>query len=279
MADPVKNMFTALFRALKGEKTLQLGTTRTEPKLADSNQPDDTGFDVSEHPFHSPPEEKSLDNEAEMSWSGALVKANVTTISNLILSAAVLAAVGYMMFRGPTIIIKPPVMTGDIVIEDGHPNKEWKKSWALYASYLLGNLNPKNVKFVSERIITMLSPKLQNEQAQSIQKIAEIMKARSVSQSFEVQDLNYDPTSDMIWVWGYKATSLQGADSRTMSESSAGDSDRRRWTFEYVIHLNETGMPVITHLRQYEGLPELLNAAGVTESGEVIKVPKKGAKK
>ena len=44
-------------------------------------------------------------------------------------------------------VIKPPVLTGEIRIEDGLPNKEWQESWALYL-HMIGNINPRNVEFV-----------------------------------------------------------------------------------------------------------------------------------
>ena len=178
----------------------------------------------------------------------------------------------------PTVVIKPPVLTGEIRIEDGLPNKEWQESWALYLAHMIGNINPRNVEFVSKQVVAMLSTNLQLEKERDIRRIVDMMRMSNLTQSFEVQDLKYEASTRMVWVWGYKTTQL--ASSNKQATSATEDSaDRRRWTFEFIIRLNELGMPVVTHIDQYDGLPRFDRANGVTEEGMVIEPPKKSSSK
>ncbi|MGN5148475.1 TraE/TraK family type IV conjugative transfer system protein [Aeromonas enteropelogenes] len=121
------------------------------------------------------------------SWSTAMVRTNIAQLTNFMLGVALLGMTWMHWNTKPTVIIKPPVLTGEIRIEDGLPNKEWQESWALYLSHMLGNINPRNVDFVTRTTISLLSPKLQMSKEADIRRMVEMMKMSNLTQSFEVQ--------------------------------------------------------------------------------------------
>ena len=55
---------------------------------------------------------------------------NFLMVSNVGLVVMLAMSLWTQMNHKPTVIIKPPVLTGEIRIEDGLPNKEWMESWA-----------------------------------------------------------------------------------------------------------------------------------------------------
>lgn len=278
MADPLRSLFQALFN--------RNVNTRVRDR--------DDGPAINAEATPEPEEERSpyaplstslLGQEREMtaltSWSTAMVRSNIAQLTNVMLGVALLGMTWMHWNTKPTVIIKPPVLTGEIRIEDGLPNKEWQESWALFLSHMLGNINPRNVDFVTRTTISMLSPKLQVSKEADIRRMVEMMKMSNLTQSFDVQDLQYEPRSRIVWVWGYKTTQLATARAASSTELSnnSNTADRRRWTFEYVIRLSEVGMPVVTHIDQYEGLPKFDRANGVTEEGDVLSPPEKKGKK
>ncbi|MGR6425737.1 TraE/TraK family type IV conjugative transfer system protein [Aeromonas veronii] len=269
MADPIGSFFKALFskevptRVRDRADDVPVSGVSTESPKEESKW----------EPLSPTLAGEEREQTALTSWSSAMVKSNFMMISNAGLVAIVLLLVFNQMNQKPTVIVKPPVMTGEIRVEDGLPNKEWQQSWALFIAHLLGNVNPRNVEFVARQITSLLSPNLQIEVDADLRKVVEMMRMSGLSQTFEVQDLRYDPNTGMVWCWGNKTTQLVSARSSTNAGSET--SDRRRWTYEFIIRLNEMGMPVVTHLDQYEGTPRFDRASGVTEEGQVLNPPKK----
>lgn len=278
MSDPIGNFFKALFnRKMPSQKQ-----ERDEPTVG----PDAAGGAATltvepDVPFA--PRSYTLSGEdrehgSHTSWSAAMVKTNFLLVSNVGLVLLLMMSLWSQLNQKPTVVIKPPVLTGEIRIEDGLPNKEWQESWALYLAHMIGNINPRNVEFVTKQVTSLLSPSLQDSSERAMRRLVEQLRLSNFSQQFEVQDIHYDPTTRMVWVWGYKTTQL--ASSNKQATSATEDSaDRRRWTFEFIIRLNELGMPVVTHIDQYDGLPRFDRANGVTEEGMVIEPPKKSSSK
>lgn len=269
MADPIGNFFKALFNKDVPTRTRDRtdnvplsGVPTVEPAAESKWTPLDPTLDGEER-----------EETAHTSWSAAMVKSNFMVVSNVGLVAVALVLAFNQMNQKPTVIVKPPVMTGEFRIEDGLPNKEWQQSWALFISHMLGNVNPRNVEFVARQVTSLLSPNLQTGVEADLRKVVEMMRMSGLTQTFEVQDLRYDPTTGMVWCWGNKTTQLMGP--KASGNAGNDTSDRRRWTYEFIIRLNEMGMPVVTHIDQYEGTPRYDRASGVTEEGQVLNPPKK----
>lgn len=246
-----------------------------EPGIVNTDEPS-TGEDVGRYK----PTDYDIDEDDQLygtnspalrSWSSAMVERNWLLVSNVVLAIGLVAVIAFSVTKKPVVIVKPPMLTGDIRIEDGKPNKEWLISWALYAAYQVGNINPRNVSFISRVMTGMLSPQLQINAEATIRQNAEVMKNSNITQSFVADDVRYDQVSGLIWVWGNKVTRLNNQNSSTES-ASAGDS--RRWTYEFIIRMNEMGMPIITHMDQYSGLPDYDRAQSVTPEGTVLENPK-----
>lgn len=260
--------------ALKnGEKRVQ----REEPSIGDSSSergpyPERT-FNINE----CEPEHSGRMYGATKSWSEAMVRSNWLFVTNIMLAAGVLLCVFMLLNKQPIIIVRPPVMTGEIRIEDGKPNTDWMLSWAFYAAYQLGNVNPRNVEFVAKIASMILAPNLQMDAEKNIRQLVEVMRASNITQTFTANDVKYDVKSGLVWVLGNKTTRMTRAGSISDGVDGVND-DTRSWTYEFVIRMNHEGMPVITHIDQYSGLPDYQRAASVTPEGLVLEDPRKEKK-
>ena len=247
---------------------------RKEPSVGDATPVADDSpyaertFDLDDTPGPSPR------SEATASWSAAMVRSNWLLAGNTILSGGLALCLLMLFNQQPIVIVKPPMLTGEIRIEDGKPNTNWMLSWAVYTAYQLGNVNPRNVEFVAKVITMMLAPNLQVEADKNIRRLVEVMRASSINQTFTADDVKYDDKSGMVWVIGSKTTRM--VKTGNISDGIEGiNDDTRRWTFEFIIRMNHEGMPVITHIDQYSGLPEFQRAESVTPEGIVLDVPRK----
>lgn len=204
MADPLKSFVEFL---LKKDKTKNnKATDKKEPSFDDDDDEagnigaveEADGFDrtVTRDSYH-------FDNEKNTplgSWSAAIAHANLQQIINGLLALALCGSL-YMNFnQKPTIIMKPPMMLGDIKIENGLPNADWKRSWGLFFANTVGNVTPRNVEFASKVVTSFMAPEIQEANATRIRQLTSIMKMRGVTQEFQMQDIAYDEVSDLLWI-------------------------------------------------------------------------------
>ena len=284
MSDVLGNFVRALFNRSSGlPRSRDRDTEPTAAPVEALQQAPVSPADPVTPPSRLAPREFNLfggdrRNGAHTSWSSAMVRSNFLMVSNVGLVVMLAMSLWTQMNHKPTVIIKPPVLTGEIRIEDGLPNKEWMESWALFISHMIGNINPRNVEFVTKQVTSLLSPSLQDSSERAMRRLVEQLRLSNFSQQFEVQDIHYDPTTRMVWVWGYKTIRMANGQ-RNAANPSSESSARSRWTYEFIIRLNEMGMPVVTHLDQYADTPHFDRAADVTEEGEILEPLKKNNKK
>lgn len=278
MADPVKSLIQLLTKN-KGKKKTE-NRAKQEPSIDDSRVVDNPALVAEADGFEGTVTRDDYvydDNDGDSpikSWSAAIGNANLQLLFNGLLSIALVACLMVIFNQKPTVIMKPPVMLGDIKIENGLPNADWKRSWALFFSSTVGNVTPRNVEFVSKVITSFMVPAIQDANTSRIRQLTQIMKMRGVTQEFAMQDISYDEVSDLVWVWGYKTTKTNHVGAGEEDEAE----DRRKWTFEMLIKPTETGTPQITYLDQYEGTPRYENANNV-KNGVVMKPAEDSKKK
>ena len=271
MKDPIGALFKAL-RQPKANKSSQK-EERREPELQDEidNDPEDHmeaegfGRTVTRDDYLQNPDDNHVDSPIT-SWSAAVANANFQKIINAVLAFTILFCLFMQFQQKPTVVVKPPVLLGDIKIEDGLPNADMKRSWGLFIANTIGNVTPRNVEFASKVVASFLSPELQDATSKSIRQMAQIMKLRGVYQDFNIQDVGYDAASDLVWVWGYKTTKTKSTDD---NDGSGSAEDKRKWTYEMIVKFNESGYPKITYLDQYEGVPKFEHGNNV-QDGVVV---------
>lgn len=160
------------------------------------------------------------------------------------LSVAVLILVMMVSSKKTEIIVMPPDYYEPIIVNGKYANQAYSAGHAMTVANLMGNVNERNVDFVTDVVLRMLSPHLRSQLYQSFQTEVQILKNRRARQSFYIEDVMFEPRNNIVWVWGNKRTSLIGQQEVT-----------ERFTYEFRIE-PQNGMPKITHFDSYTGIPK-----------------------
>ena len=194
----------------------------------------------------------------EKSWSEAIASRNMAQITNICLVIVCLLLSGKLFFSKPHTIVTPPIFTEPVTMIGDMSSPEYSIGWAIFTAQMLGNINPKNITFTEKVISQMLSPNLQANIADSMSRAAEIMRVRKVQQSFFAQDAVHDPNTGIVYIWGKKTTHA------VRREPIIG-----KWTFEIKVE-SRNGMPRITYIKQYQGVPSKQDLKGKSKTPKVI---------
>ena len=205
-------------------------------------------------------------SNAIKSFQGMVASNNITRVSNMFLSGALVICLGVIFFKDAEVIAIPEQnMFGELSIKGSKANENYQQAWAYSISSLIGNINPQNVAFVKKTMMNVLSPRLQLQIEPMLDRQAEIIKMRDVRQVFIAEDLMHEPTTDLITVWGQKLTFIDG--------KPKADT---KWSYEFKIVANN-GRPKVTHIDQYPGTPrkrkEAMQARGQSDDNSSASQP------
>lgn len=169
------------------------------------------------------------------------------------LSVAVLILTVMVASKKTEVVVMPPDYYEPIIVNGNYANQSYAASHAMNIANLMGNVNERNIDFVTETVIRMLSPHLRTQLVQAFQTEVQILKNRRARQSFYVEDVMFDPKNNIVFVWGNKRTSMIGQAEIT-----------ERFTYEMRIQPSN-GMPKITHFDAYPGIPKSRDPNRVVE--------------
>lgn len=155
------------------------------------------------------------------------------------------------------VVVTPPEFYEEMRISGNQANEHYKVRWAFASAAIAGNLNPRNVDFVVAQLEQMFSPYLRENVLPEIRREAHILRARDATQRFVIEDVIYDPTRDLIWVYGDRTLQMRGSRRNEQPHS-------QRWTYEFRI-APFSGRPAINHFDSYSGLPRNRNVEYAVE--------------
>jgi conjugal transfer pilus assembly protein TraE len=196
-------------------------------------------------------------NEIRLSMTEAITSRNVTLLSNIILSVALLMiAVRFWTFEPGAVAIPDAAVTSPLEVKGNWASASFKMGHAIAFAELLGNVNGNNVKFVKERFLSRATPYLRDQFEDEIDRQIAIIQARKMKQTFMMEDSYYDDTQDIVWIWGNRTITLPNQDPL-----------HDIWTYEMRIGV-ENGMPRLMYFQQYAGKPNTKQKK-VTPASEV----------
>jgi conjugal transfer pilus assembly protein TraE len=194
---------------------------------------------------------KFLNNvNLKKSFSETMASRNMAQVTNMLLGVAVVFLAGKAMFTTPTTVVTPPAFTQEFTIQGDKVSDPYKISWALYVANTIGNTNQRNIDFNKDVITSMLSPNLQDQIGDKMERAAEILRTRKVNQAFNIEDTRYDSRNDIVYVWGKKIVTALRQEPITSN-----------WTVEVQVQ-SSNGSPKITYLKQYRGNPRVNELKG-----------------
>lgn len=169
------------------------------------------------------------------------------------LSVTVLILTMMVSTKNTEVVVMPPDYYEPVVLNGNYANQAYAAGHAMMVANLMGNVNDRNIEFVTNVVMRMLSPHLYAELQQAFQTETQLLKNRRARQSFFIEDVMFDAKNNIVFVWGTKRTSLLG-----QSEIS------ERFTYEFQIQ-PKNGIPKITYFNAYTGVPNVRDPKRVVE--------------
>lgn len=195
---------------------------------------------------------------AELSYRQLIQRDKKLLFNNRLMTVIVcLLVIKVVFFSTTEVIAIPPDMTEEVSVAGNKASEAYKTQWGLFIATTLGNINPKNVSFVTDYILKMFPASKQSALEAELKKASDLMLARKVDQTFVAEDINFLPSDNVLYVWGTRKTKFLNVSDKEQSE---------RWTYEMVLSV-KSGRPRILYLNQYSGTP---NIKKVTVNGKVL---------
>lgn len=160
------------------------------------------------------------------------------------LSVAVLFLVVMVSGKKTEVVVMPPDYYEPVIVDGNYANHSYTAGHAIAIAVMLGNISPRNVDFVTEKFMRMLSPRLQSMLTNALDTEAKLLVRRRARQTFEVDDVMFRNADNIVWIWGTKST--------TVGANTAKDT----FTYEFRLEPNN-GIPKITHFDAYPGKPQI----------------------
>lgn len=204
------------------------------------------------------PPKKGKKTGAVLTYSQLIQRDKKLILNNGLLTViAGLLVIKVVFFSTTEVIAIPPDMTEEVSVAGSKASESYKTQWGLFIATTLGNINPKNVTFVTSYILKMFPASKQSELEAELKKASDLMLARKVDQTFVAEDVNFLPSDNVLYVWGTRKTKFLNVSDKEQTE---------RWTYEMVLSV-KSGRPRILYLNQYSGTP---NIKKVTVNGKVL---------
>lgn len=183
-------------------------------------------------------------NNIRISLTEAISVRNITLLSNLMLSLALLLfAFRFWMFEPGAIAIPNAPLTKPIEVRGSWANQSFKQGHAIAFAELIGNISKTNIQFVKQRFLANTTPHLRDQFEDEIERQVSIINARKIKQKFIIEDVYYDEYQDIVWVWGQREITIPRQ--KPLNKT---------WTYEFRIGVYG-GMPKISYFKQYPGKP------------------------
>lgn len=164
----------------------------------------------------------------------------------LLISLNLLSIYGWLK-KDTLIILMPPDLSEKSELSRNKASEGYKKSWAMYAATLIGNVTPENADFVLDAFGGMVSGEIRQMVVEQIAQELDALKEEKVTSTFEIVRVTYEPETDKVFISG-----------RNIMIGAGGKSTPSNQTFEFIIDVKQYS-PSITHMASYEGMPKLLS--------------------
>ncbi len=176
-------------------------------------------------------------------WEGNQLEAkfNRFVIGGLILAVLFLASM--LTTQDQLVVIQPFSLTEEAWLTKEESSQSYQKAWGFAMATLMGNATPKNVDFIVNNIGPLLDPKIYQDVIEILRVQAQAIKDDKVSMRFEPRTVDYEPSSQKVFIYGYSF--IRGATS---------DEKRSERTYEFQVKINNYA-PTFTHFDTYSMRP------------------------
>jgi conjugal transfer pilus assembly protein TraE len=180
------------------------------------------------------------------SFKDAIKKANIMQYSNILLAVATLIAIFKLVNVDERIVLVPPQLDKRATISMESADEEYKRSWALFTSTLMGNVSPETVDKTVEHLSLVFHPKLFAQVKPELLENANKMRLEGISISFKPRSEQFEPSTGKIFVSGVQTISKPKLNDRNERDAE------KNMTYEFFIKIRN-GKPEVNHYDFYEG--------------------------
>jgi conjugal transfer pilus assembly protein TraE len=141
-----------------------------------------------------------------------------------------------------TLVIVPPKLDKRIELAYNSADADYHIRFALYASYLFGNVTPETIKTTVKAMEYLFTPELFHQVNQELIAQAEELANSGNTISFLAKNFQYEPETNLVFITGQQTI-----------RSASGTTRETLLTYEFKIEVN-SHVPTIYHLAAYEGV-------------------------
>ena len=129
------------------------------------------------------PPKKGKKTGAELTYSQLIQRDKKLILNNGLLTViAGLLVIKVVFFSTTEVIAIPPDMTEEVSVAGSKASESYKTQWGLFIATTLGNINPKNVTFVTSYILKMFPASKQSELEAELKKSSDLRRERKGEQ-------------------------------------------------------------------------------------------------
>lgn len=189
-------------------------------------------------------------------WNGALSENVIHRVVTGIMAVVVLVALTMATSKEQVTIIQPFTMHEQGWVGETAASQTYKESFAVALALIIGNLTPKSVDFIKERVEPMLSTTIYQSAIEEMETQAQIIKENRLTYRFELRGVEYEPETDKVFVTG-----------DAFVKASTGDEKKSTRTFEFVIGVSGYH-PQINYMESYDGRARTLKQRAKIEANK-----------
>lgn len=175
--------------------------------------------------------------------NGLRTEAKTTRVITLGMLFVIVLLTFTLMNRPQVVTLVPYTLAEDAQVSRDDASRSYFEAWGFALSELLGNVTPGNVKFISERMKPLLSPKIYHKVIESINETADQLSEERITQRFQPRRVTYEKSSGKVFVFGTSYLRAGG--------SFEGERDEPR-TYEFEMRIANYA-PLITFIDTYTG--------------------------
>ena len=201
------------------------------------------------------------------SHRGLMALNKVQGIGNVALALTCFLLAYLVLDKKEIVVFQPMTLTEQAWVQEKSSSKNLTEAYALFFADLLGNVTPKNIDIIVEKLGRFLGPSIYQNTMDMMYKQVEAIKQDRVVFRFDVAELFTEDATGKIFVVGVMRTSGASSDKESTGEMQ---------TFEFKINIVNY-QPVIQSLNSYAGRPltqaEIQNRnARVQEKEEALRL-------
>jgi conjugal transfer pilus assembly protein TraE len=139
-------------------------------------------------------------------WDGTLAENRFHRLTTLGLLGLALVLGGGLMVKDTTVVLIPPNLDARGEVSSAAASEDVKVAWGMYLATLFGNVTPKTVGFLTERVGQHLSPRMYRPVLEALDKQSKEIQQENLTISFAPSLARWEPTSQRVIVTGEMST-------------------------------------------------------------------------